>query len=161
MCLSDMGWVAASNGLFLVDDADEASVRQFSWFVQETGYVIRTDRSSGRKTTVRLHRWLMGLERGDPRQVDHRNGLRGDCRRLNLRVVTAAENAQNLRPRTDGRSKYRGVSYRADRAFRGKRWRAYITVDHKRLSLGTFATEKEAAEVAEDARKRLMPFANQ
>jgi len=38
-------------------------------------------------------------------------------------------------------SKFKGVSYMGDR----RRWRAYITIDHKRYWLGQYDTENEAA----------------
>ncbi len=39
-----------------------------------------------------LHRYLMGLEPGDKREVDHINGDTLDNRRENLEIVSAGEN---------------------------------------------------------------------
>lgn len=45
-----------------------------------------------------LHRWILGLEAGDPRIGDHINGDVLDNRRSNLRVVTPTESNYNRRP---------------------------------------------------------------
>lgn len=138
----------------LVDDSDRELVEGWRWSLTKRGYVRRTVRVDGRQQTVHLHRVITGLERDDPRDVDHENGNRRDCRRSNLRVVTRAGNAQNV-TRVRGRSRFRGVSWHVS----NRRWQAKLTVGYRQVHVGYFADELEAAIAAEGARRDLMPFA--
>ncbi|MBX3452786.1 MAG: HNH endonuclease [Planctomycetaceae bacterium] len=70
-----------------------------------------------------------------PRFIDHINRDRSDDRIENLRLVTHGENQQN---RSWGISRCRYV-YRE-----GNRWRARVSTDHGRRSLGRFNSEEEA-----------------
>lgn len=102
-------------------------------------------------TVVPLHRWLLGLAVGDPRQGDHRNRNPLDCRLANLRVTTPAQNAQNVGARS---LLGRGVT-------RNKgRYGAKVKVAGVQHWLGTFDTPQEAATVAAEARSRLMTHAD-
>lgn len=70
-----------------------------------------------------------------PLQLDHINRDRSDDRIENLRLVTHAENQRN---RSWGTSPRRYV-YRE-----GKRWRARVSTNFGRISLGRFSTESDA-----------------
>lgn len=70
------------------------------------------------------------------KQVDHINGDKLDCRRLNMRICTASENMQNQK--TWSKSGYKGVNRN------GKYWQANIHKDKKRYFLGNFKTINEA-----------------
>jgi hypothetical protein len=98
----------------------------------------------------------MGLGYGDPREADHINRNKLDNRKANLRVVTHAQNTQNLSSHSDSQSRYRGVARLS--GVRAKPWQAYGTVDGKRQYLGTFATEQEAADAAAAWRREHLPF---
>lgn len=67
-----------------------------------------------------------------PDQIDHENGRTSENWLSNLRDVTVADNAKNQKRRITNQSGVTGIC--AD----GKRWRAYITVDHKNIRLGIF-----------------------
>lgn len=71
-------------------------------------------------------------------QVDHVNGLSDP---LTLRLATKNENLWNKSPQKNSNSKYKGVSWDKQH----KKWRARITKNKKRMHVGRFATEKEAA----------------
>lgn len=103
------------------------------------GYAQVTVPGHGRVSL--LHRVLLGLQPGDGLIGDHRNRSVLDCRRSNLRVVDAAESSSNVSARTA--SGYRGV-YRAPSG----RWVARGKVRGRMVSLGTYDTVEEAAEVA-------------
>lgn len=103
------------------------------WSIEKYGYVVHNEE--------RMHRMVMGLEFKDGRQVDHRNGVRTDNRRENLRLATARRNTQNqLIVNHRGTSKYRGV-YWADHI---NKWVARITVNYKNIHLGVYSDEDEA-----------------
>jgi hypothetical protein len=87
-----------------------------------------------------LHRWLLGLERGDKRMADHINGNRLDNRRSNLRVVTPSESSSNVRGRAS--SGFRGVYPNHGR------WAAASKLNGRKIHLGTYDTPEEAAAVS-------------
>lgn len=92
-----------------------------------------------------MHRLIMGV--GPGQRVDHRDGDGLNNRRSNLRPTTNALNQANRR-RVRSKSGFKGVSQRS-----GK-WRAYITVASRFVSLGSFATAREAARVYDAAARK-------
>lgn len=87
-----------SNGLFtFVSEQDFEAVSKFKWYASNESrdrkkwYAVRFEN----KVKIRLHRFIMGLERFNPLVVDHIDGDGLDNRRENLRVVTQRENMKN------------------------------------------------------------------
>jgi len=121
----------------LIDEADARAVMSAGcWYAHETRglyYAVRTDRSSGRQRTLRMHNFLTGWP-----LVDHRDGNTLDNRRANLRPATLAQNAQNSAP-------WRGREFKGIRRRDNGLWQARITRDGCLLSLGTFPTPEDAA----------------
>lgn len=139
----------------IVDEADATIVTHRRWYLSH-GYVVRGVRlSRTRGTTVTLHRELLGLSADDQRQVDHINRDRLDCRRSNLRIVTVAENQQNVSSYTGSTSKHRGVSWNTAM----RKWKAKVHIRGKDVYLGCFDSEEEAGHIAHETRLRLMSHA--
>lgn len=82
--------------------------------------------------------------------VDHINGIKGDNRIANLRLATDCQNSCYRPRKSDNMSGYKGVYQREN----GK-YRAAITVNKKRKSLGTFSTKEEAYAAYCEAARRL------
>jgi len=89
-----------------------------------------------------VHRliWLYVTGEWPKQQIDHVNGIGDDNRWANLREATPTQNKCNQPVRRDSASGLKGVHQ--DRIT--GRWRAYISVDRKRINLGFFATKEEA-----------------
>lgn len=87
-------------GFALVDAADYDRVRPHRWFYMD-GYAASPQ-------TGPMHRFLLGLERGDPRVVHHVNERKTDNRRGNL-TVCANKSAANMlpHPKRDAACRYR------------------------------------------------------
>lgn len=132
-----------------VDAADAGLVKPHRWRRTHYGYA----RTGAARAGHLMHRLILGLESGDARQGDHRDGNRLDCRRSNLRVVTNAQNAQNQASK-GGTSAHRGASWRKDTG----RWTGYVKVNYRRHVAGCFATEQEAVTAVLALRARLMPY---
>src|SRR6185369_7423148 len=83
-----------------VDLEDAALIEQFKWSAMwnqytNSYYAYRQIRRNGKPTSQYMHRFLMKLDHGDKRQVDHINHDTLNNRRSNLRIVTQSENALN------------------------------------------------------------------
>ena len=119
-----------------------------------TGYIVSSKYNKTTKTpeTIYLHRFVMGLTKGDGLIVDHINGDRLDNRAENLRLVTKAENAQN-RTKAVGALKFRGVSKRPS-----GRYRISVQIPGGGRIRKQFKTELEAAFAAEALRAKYQPM---
>jgi hypothetical protein len=88
-------------------------------------------------------------------QIDHINEIKDDNRIINLRLVTAKQNSQNIsKPNIDNTSGFKGVSWSKP----NKNWRATIKISGKSKFLGSYNTPEEASEVYLAAKRRYHPF---
>lgn len=141
-------------GSVLLDDEDFEEMSKYSWCVT-SGYAVRASRTpDGRKTTVRMHRQLLGIEG----RVDHEDRNRLNNQRGNLRPATAAQNARNQGLRDDNTSGAKGVYFETRNAlwvgqvYAGKQHRirhksrevVEVWVRNKRIELhGEYACDGE------------------
>lgn len=117
-----------------MDDADYDYLNSLgSWHYDR--YAKRVTRKDG---VVYMHRLLMQPKEGF--HVDHINGNTLDNRRSNLRVCTAQQNIHNSAGRNKT-SEYKGVSWDKSR----NKWKAVIGLNYKRIQIGRYETEKQAA----------------
>jgi hypothetical protein len=148
----------------LVDCEDSDLVRDVAWCAHFTKRgarsAIRRLTSGKKRSAIFLHREIM--KRISPFTkfnrdlfIDHANGDAFDCRRSNLRICSARQNASNQRKRRpmgkNLQSPQPGVTYRKDI----KRWLASIVdaSSRKRLHLGTFKTMEEAITARKSAER--------
>jgi len=132
----------------LVDDEDYEWLNQWGWFASQSRkeyYAVRTDYSNGGKKNIKMHRVILGLT-GPKQQGDHINGITLDNRRGNLRAVTNQQNSWNQKP-TKGSSKFKGVSWKKE----AKKWVVQLMVSGKKIHIGYFNCEIEAAHVYDQA----------
>lgn len=107
--------------------------------------VIYARRSNGYKTVVAVRDGMLvpisRLIMGEPAGllVDHKNGDTLDNRRENLRLATRQQNRTNTGIQQNNTSGYKGV-YRS-----GSLWSASITVNYRKVSLGSYLDPEDAA----------------
>jgi hypothetical protein len=141
----------------IVSPEDYDRLAKYKWHAarhQRTFYAQHGTGSakSGRRRghLVMMHREIMGVE--DDRYVDHQNHNGLDNRRPNLRAATWEENCWNKRKRRSGGSSiYKGVMW--DR--RRKTWHAMIGYKGKKIFIGYFDDEEEAARAYDAKAKEL------
>lgn len=127
--------VILTNGMIsLVDDEDFGMINKFRWYVDSSGYAVKTIN----KDRDRMHRIIM--EKPVGLIIDHINGNKLDNRKENLRLCSNKENIRNSPIKKHNKSGYKGVTL-----FQGKYWRATICVDRKQISLGCHKTKEDAA----------------
>lgn len=137
------------NKVVLIDLEDYERVKAHNWTAAKSRNAKGRDASViwyavthvGRwsEPITRMHVFLMGRRSGFV--IDHKNGNGLDNRRTNLRWATVAQNVANQRKRVGGTSRFRGVCF--DKA-RGD-WVAGYTINRKRINLGRFQSEEDAA----------------
>lgn len=148
--------LANGKGVALIDDAAAELVTPYAWSLGSWGYA--KTKISGRYQS--MQRLVVGLVRGDPREVDHKNLNRLDNRLENLRVLTGAQNSENRSKQQMSRpalrsSPFRGVCWYEP----GKCWRSFVRKDGTLHYLGQFADDLDAALAAQAKRTELMSFA--
>jgi len=77
-----------------------------------------------------------------PVEIDHINHIRNDNRICNLRESNPKLNARNISMPKRNTSGFVGVHFRKD----SKKWRAIMSLDGRKVSLGQFDTREEAIE---------------
>lgn len=138
--------------LTIVNDEDFERLNRHKWYAHKIGntyYVERmTPIQNGKRRLVYMHQEILRLPKGV--KADHINGCGLDNRKQNLRIATTAENQYNQRLRLSCVSKYKGVSLH-----RCKKWQAQIGFNNKRIYLGLFGNEVEAAKAYDLKAKKL------
>lgn len=127
----------------LIDDEDVPLVTQYKWYIHRPSgnrYFYSHICVNNKRTSIKLHRLIMGCETCDGTIVDHINGNTLDNRKSNLRICNHLGNAQNAKKRKDNKTGYKGVTKR--HLVSGDRYRAKIRINGKLCIIG----EADAAE---------------
>lgn len=97
-------------------------LNQWKWFAQwnpsmKSFYAARWGKQiNGKRPIILMHRFILGLEYGDPRTGDHKFHDTLDNREFidgerNLRIADDSEQGCNRRKRSDNTSGFKGVSF--------------------------------------------------
>lgn len=131
-----------------VSPEDMHLLEQYKWYVgknRKTGKLYVFTNIDGKK--VYLHRLIMNARKGE--LVDHKDRNPLNNKRNNLRIVTHAENSQNIGTSARSRTGQRGVFFEK---FTGK-YRVQFAVGGKKKSYGRFDTLEEAVAMAKSVIK--------
>lgn len=135
---------------FYFDKEDYELIKCHVWYIGEDGYVVTHNPDTSGHRLIRMHRLVMNLT-DDEIKIDHKDRKRNNNRKSNLRVATPQQNMMNASKQVNSvYSRYKGVCYHKN----GKMWVSYIRVNGKRVHLGSFKTELEAAKAYEEAAKK-------
>jgi hypothetical protein len=136
--------IALTQGYFAIVDADDYELLNgYKWHVKVKRTGCYAYRSEG-KTNIAMHRQILNA----PQQLycDHINHDGLDNRRCNLRLCTPQQNSFNKEPRPGCTSKYKGVYWSRGR----KKWRAEIEHDGRKIHIGYYDYEFDAAIAYDD-----------
>lgn len=127
--------VALYNGdIALIDDDKLEAVSQYSWWLDKDGYALTV--KDGKR--ILMHHIVYGSKV----MLDHKDGNKLNNTLDNLRPCNKQTNAMNQKKwAKKTSSKYKGVSLFKKTG----RFMAYIKKDGKRMYLGYYDTEEEAA----------------
>lgn len=147
----------------IIDTADLPIADSFDgkWYAvwsdhSQSFYVYGTTsmKTTGKKTTVTLHRLLMDTP--PDRQVDHLNHDTLNNCRYNIRNATRTMNQHNRKgaQRDNKSSGIRGVNWSKER----QKWQAYIKFKSKHFTLGRYADKEVAINVSREAHQALADY---
>lgn len=125
-----------------VDDEDYSRLMQWKWYVYKAGnthYAFRKQKLSPNKwRSISMHFEILKTPKG--MLVDHKDHDGLNNQKNNIRTATKSQNCRNVTARKDCTSKYLGVQ-----CVNGI-YRALIKHKEKKIHIGSFYTEIEAAE---------------
>jgi len=132
----------------MISDEDFHRVSQYKWSLcksRHTTYAFAFTKSHPLTKTIYLHRFLMGLDFGDKRVVNHKDGNGLNNQRENIEICSQLYNTQSInKPNTN-----KGCVINIYNRNRTNPYRARITinkVNHQKY----FATEEEAKQFISD-----------
>jgi len=147
--------IPLSKGKFaIVDPEDYDRLMQYRWHCHKgrhTCYAIHsvTNGRNAKRRNAHMHHLVIEIPEGCVCDHINHNGL--DNRKVNLRAVTLSQNMWNRgKIRKDARTRFKGVGW----VKKQKCWRARITINGKRINLGTFDTPVAAAKAYDEAAKK-------
>ena len=125
-----------------VDEEDYKFLNQYKWYTNKTKkstdnwYASRHIIINGKRTTIPMHNFLLGMK-----NIDHIDGNGLNNQRSNLREATHRQNSGNRRKLIIKSSKYKGVAWDKEK----KLFKSYTMNNGKLKFLGYFKSEIEAA----------------
>lgn len=140
--------IPLSQGLWtIISECMYAYLMQWKWYAcwnktTSTYYAMRNVRlPNGKQGTLLMHRFILGLEIGDPDTGDHIDTKASlDNSLTNLRLANYSQQACNKGKSNRNTSGYKGVSFHKGTG----KWSAVIMVRGKYMWLGLFATPELA-----------------
>lgn len=125
---------------FLIDEEDYDKIKNYSWYINTSGYVAITPAFRGKTDNKEnlLHRYL--ISPGKENVVDHINHNRLDNRKHNLRICNTMQNNQNSIIRMNNTSDIIGIWYDN----KNEKWASEIRVNKKKIWLGRYHNKKDA-----------------
>jgi hypothetical protein len=139
--------IGLTRGMVATVDADDYErLSRWHWYAMKKRngyYAYRGDRSTGKLVIQGMHREVMGVGYGEPREVDHRNSaMTLDNRKQNLRFADRTGQCCNKRIQSNNKCGFKGVHFSSGTRIR--RWKAEIKIGSTRKCLGYFLTAEEA-----------------
>lgn len=132
--------LTSKNEPFFIDKDDYELIKDYTWYMNDQGYIVDKNRKRG---NIRMHRLIMSQYYNiDGFDIDHiRENSRNDNRKGNLRVVTRSQNNMNR--------KYDGVTY----IKHINKWKAFLWKDGHYYSFGYYKAKEDAINARKNGEK--------
>ena len=140
--------IALTKGFSTIIDYDDLyKIKPYKWFYSNRYARAYTGGGRASPKIIAMHRLILNMPDDCGFEVDHIDGNGLNNQRNNLRICTRAENNRNCRKLSVSSSRYKGVTFDKQTG----KWRTEITFNYKRIRLGRFSNEEEAARVYDKA----------
>lgn len=133
---------------FWFDKEDYNLIKNYCWRKNKQGYIL--SRLSNSTKTIFLHDLVMNADYTNGEEVDHIKHIGHDNRKSQLRLVDKSKNQRNTGLRCDNKSGVKGVFYKKDKGL----WVARITVNKKRIFLGSSKDFDKAVRLRKEAEEK-------
>lgn len=135
--------ILSKGKITIIDSIDYELLSKYKWHICHD-YAVTNRKAIDanghlKRRLIYLHKFIINPPKG--MEVDHINGNKLDNRRCNLRIATRSQNQINTKKISGCTSKYRGVSWHKS----AKKWRAQIQINGKKIPIGIFIDEIDAA----------------
>jgi hypothetical protein len=134
----DIASIIIDGYMIIIDKDDVSLVESTRWHLDAQGYVVDPKSRS-------LHRTILGLPVGDPREGDHIHHSLLDNRKSQLRIVSRLQNVVNTRKNKKSKMKFKGIVMRP-----GGKFKAQISSNGIRYYSDSFDDQKSAAIAYDD-----------
>ena len=134
------------NEEFYFDLEDYDLLKNYCWHIHE-GYVCSMNESN---KEIKLHILIFkNYEKNKNKNdiIDHKNGIKHDCRKKNLRNATRSQNGMNKICSPNKTSGIQGITFSKEH----NKYRARITVKGKVIHLGYFKNLEDAIDIRKNA----------
>lgn len=143
-----IGWTINSKKEFYFDLEDYDLIKNYCWRENNEGYIL--SRIPDTKSVIFLHSLVMHTNYEKGEEVDHIKHIKNDNRKSELRIVNKSNNQKNQDVRKNNTSGVTGVTYKKDKGL----WVARITVNGKRINLGSSIDYDKAVKLRKDAEEK-------
>jgi hypothetical protein len=140
--------LSKSKEFAIVDADDIEKLPKCPWRLNAYGYVVGYIKISKYVYSQPfIHRVIINCPHGFA--IDHINGDKLDNRKCNLRIVTAQQNKMNSSVYKNNKSGFKGVN------LEGRKYRATIKLNGKKMHIGLFETPEQAAKAYDEIAKNI------
>jgi len=127
----------------LIDEEDFHKVSKHTWHINHNKcnkkYCHANIHINGKKTGLKLHRFLLGLENGDKRMINHIDGNSLNNQKSNLEICDQMYNTQSINTKRNF-----GYIY-VRKNGRKKKYEAQVTINKKTYFKRFYTTEEAQA----------------
>lgn len=136
--------ILLQNGIVaMVDDEDYERCMEHTWSLGATSRTLWTVSTTINSEMISLQRFLLGLVKGDGKEISFLDKNRLNYQKNNLIIGDSKLKIIRRRGHSNSSSKYKGVSW----SKRLSKWEVTITYNRKRNHLGFYKDEDEAAKI--------------
>lgn len=115
------------NYIVLIDEEDYEKVSNYKWHIlhNHNKYCTAHININGKDTALLLHRFLMNLENGDKRMINHKDGNSLNNQKSNLEICNNMYNLQSINTKKN----FGCISIKKNRL---KKYQAMVSINKKR-----------------------------